>query len=69
MESSMQADSNARVQRVRSRREVDDLLGISLSSLARLEASGEFPGRTKITERRYGWRDSAINEFIRARST
>jgi predicted DNA-binding transcriptional regulator AlpA len=48
---------------------VCDLLGVSASTLARLEASGEFPGRTKISERRYGWRDSVISDFIRARST
>jgi predicted DNA-binding transcriptional regulator AlpA len=50
----MQTDSEVRVERVRLRREVCDLLGVSASTLARLEASGEFPGRTKISERRYG---------------
>jgi predicted DNA-binding transcriptional regulator AlpA len=71
MEKRMQAmqTDGVKVERVRSRREVCDLLGVSASTLARLEASGEFPGRTKISERRYGWRDSAISEFIRARST
>ena len=34
-----------------------------------LEASSEFPPRTLISERRYGWRESALAEFIRARST
>ena len=65
----MQIDSEVRVERVRSKRQVCDLLGISPSTLTRLEASGEFPPRTQISERRYGWRDSAIAQFIHARST
>jgi predicted DNA-binding transcriptional regulator AlpA len=50
MEKRMQAmqTDGVKVERVRSRREVCDLLGVSASTLARLEASGEFPGRTKI---------------------
>jgi predicted DNA-binding transcriptional regulator AlpA len=65
----MQADSDVTVERVRSKRQVCDILGISPSTLTRLEASGDFPARTQISVRRYGWRDSAIAQFIHARST
>ena len=58
-------DSELRVERVRSKRQVCDLLGISPSTLTRLEASGEFPPRTQISERRYGWRDSRLQVQIR----
>jgi predicted DNA-binding transcriptional regulator AlpA len=55
--------------RIRSRREVCELLGISLSTLSRLEKRGDFPSRTQLSERRYGYRDSAISQFIAERST
>ncbi len=68
MEAALDSQSTTSL-RIRSPREVCALLGISPSTLLRLEASGDFPHRTRITERRHGWRDSAIAEFLARRST
>jgi predicted DNA-binding transcriptional regulator AlpA len=53
---------------VRSRREIADLLGISVRTLTRMETRGEMPPRTRISDRRFGYRDSVIKQFLDART-
>ncbi len=55
--------------RVRSRKEVCDLLGLSASTLQRLERDGTFPSPVQLSQRRVGWTEDALREFIKARST
>jgi excisionase family DNA binding protein len=57
-----------KVGRVLRPREAAEKLGISLSTLKRLEADGELPARTQISQRRYGWPEVAIDQFILGRS-
>jgi len=52
---------------VRSRQEVAEILGISTRTLSRLEVSGQMPPRVRVSDRRFGYRDSAINKFIAER--
>ena len=51
---------------VRSRTETAARLGISVQTLARIEATGELP-RVKISTRRVGYRESDISRFLNAR--
>ena len=53
---------------VRSPKEAAERLGISISTLRRLEQRGEGPRRIKISDRRIGYPDSALADFIAARS-
>jgi len=52
----------------RSRKETAELLRCSLRTLRRLELRGELPPRIKVSDRIFGWRDSQINEFLKART-
>ena len=61
--------TETKVERLRSRQGVAALLGIGLSTLSKLEAKGDFPPRVQISERKFGWPDSAIRKFMDARST
>jgi predicted DNA-binding transcriptional regulator AlpA len=53
---------------VRSRKETAKILSISLATLARLEKAGQMPPRIKVSDRRYGYADSAIEKFKAART-
>jgi len=53
---------------VRNRRETAKILGVSVRTLRRMEARGEAPPRVRITERIIGFRDSAIDAFLNART-
>jgi predicted DNA-binding transcriptional regulator AlpA len=60
--------SESVVDYVRSRQETAKRLGVSLSTLARLEKQGKAPPRVKISDRCVGYSDSAIAAFIRQRT-
>jgi predicted DNA-binding transcriptional regulator AlpA len=61
-------EARSRIDYVRSRRETADILGISLRTLGRMESRRELPPRIRVSERIYGYRDSAINQFIASRT-
>lgn len=50
-------------------RDAADKAGISVSTLKRLLAGGEFPAKIKITERRVGFVESEVDAWIEARVT
>jgi len=49
------------------RYQVAERTGLSVSSIKRLEARGEFPRRVHISENRVGWLLSEIDDWIAAR--
>jgi predicted DNA-binding transcriptional regulator AlpA len=53
---------------VRSRQETAQILRVSLRTFRRMEMRGEAPPRIRVTERVFGYRDSAINEFLTSRT-
>jgi predicted DNA-binding transcriptional regulator AlpA len=53
---------------VRSRKDTAKILGISVRTLQRMEARGEMPPRIRVSDRIFGYRDSAINEFLTVRT-
>lgn len=46
--------------------EVVDRIGLSRASIYRLVAEGKFPTPIKLGDRRIGWRDSSINEWLQS---
>jgi predicted DNA-binding transcriptional regulator AlpA len=54
---------------IRTRKETAQRLRISLRTLQRMEARGEAPPRIRITDRIFGYRESAIDVFLRERTT
>jgi len=60
--------NEARPDFVRSRRDTAKILSISLSTLARLERTGQIDGRIQLSDRRFGYSDSAIERFKTART-
>ncbi|WP_138430918.1 helix-turn-helix transcriptional regulator [Fodinibius saliphilus] len=44
--------------------ELQDILGVTSSTLWRMEKEGRLPARIKISERAVGWRKSDIEEWI-----
>ena len=59
---------DAGVDFVRTRQETAKILGISVRTLTRLEQRGEAPPRVKISDRIIGYRTSAIDQFLNART-
>lgn len=53
---------------VRPRKETAKILGVSTRTLRRMEVRGQAPARVKITDKIIGYRDSAINEFLKSRT-
>jgi predicted DNA-binding transcriptional regulator AlpA len=53
---------------VLTRKQTAQRLGISVKTLSRMEARGEAPPRVKITARITGYRASALNQFLEART-
>ena len=53
---------------IRTRRETAEIMRVSLRTLSRLEAQGEVPARTRISERIFGYRDSTIRAHLDART-
>ena len=58
---------DASIDYIRSRKEVAKLLGVSVRTLARIEARGELP-TVRITPRIIGYRASEIEKFLAART-
>jgi predicted DNA-binding transcriptional regulator AlpA len=54
---------------IRTRKETAQRLRVSLRTLQRMEARGEAPPRIKISDRIFGYRESAIDAFLRLRTT
>ena len=52
--------------RVLSRRQYADILGVTLRTLSRYEKAGNAPPRTRLSERRWGYRQSAVDRFLSA---
>ncbi|MBR9650600.1 helix-turn-helix transcriptional regulator [Thalassovita aquimarina] len=55
--------------RILRRQEVEGITGLSRSSIYRLLDCDRFPAPIRLTERRIGWRQSAIEAWIRERET
>ncbi len=64
----MKVDEAKPIDRIRTRQEVAALLSISTRTLSRLEDRGEMPPRIRVSDRRYGYRESDIRAFINSRS-
>jgi predicted DNA-binding transcriptional regulator AlpA len=52
--------------RVLSRRQYAGILGVTLRTLSRYEKAGNAPPRTRLSDRRWGYRQSAVDRFLRA---
>ena len=48
-------------------KEVIDRTGLSRTTIWRLEKSGRFPGRIKLSARSVGWFECQVDEWIRDR--
>lgn len=48
-------------------RQAAEKAGVSVSTLKRLLVAGEFPRKVNITERRIGFLESEVDEFIQQR--
>jgi prophage regulatory protein len=46
----------------------EDRLRVSKSTFYGLIRSGEFPKPVRISKQRVGWREAAVNEWVRTRS-
>jgi predicted DNA-binding transcriptional regulator AlpA len=53
---------------IRTRQETAERLRVSLRTLTRMEQRGDLP-RIKISDRIYGFRDSAIDAFLKSRES
>jgi predicted DNA-binding transcriptional regulator AlpA len=62
------AENNNYVDFVRSREETAKILNTSTRTLSRWEKLGMAPRRTQLSERIIGYRDSAIREFLDAKT-
>lgn len=47
--------------------ELQDILGVTASTIWRMERDGRLPARIKISKRAVGWRESDIEEWIQNR--
>ncbi|MFC1572831.1 helix-turn-helix transcriptional regulator [Candidatus Eisenbacteria bacterium] len=54
--------------RILRRAQVCDITGLSYSSIYRLERSGRFPQRVKLTDRLVGWHEEEILQWKHERS-
>jgi predicted DNA-binding transcriptional regulator AlpA len=52
--------------RVLSRRQYAGILGVTLRTLSRYEKAGNAPPRTRLSDRRWGYRRSAVDRFLSA---
>ncbi|HKL56181.1 MAG TPA: AlpA family transcriptional regulator [Roseovarius sp.] len=48
-------------------KDVQDITGLSRSTIYRHINAGTFPAPVKLTERLIGWRDSTISEWMASR--
>ncbi len=54
--------------RILRRKDVEDLTGLSRSTIYRHVSAGTFPAPVKLTERLIGWRESAISDWVDSRA-
>jgi predicted DNA-binding transcriptional regulator AlpA len=54
---------------IRTRSEAAQMMRISVRTLKRMEAQGRMPPRINITERIFGYRDSALRAYLDARTS
>lgn len=52
-------------ERIVSSKEVQELTGLSRTTIWRLERNGEFPARVQLSSTRIGWRFTEVQEWIR----
>lgn len=57
----------AALDHVRSIQQTAEILGVSTRTLHRMQLRGEAPPRIKISDRIFGYRDSAIDHFLASR--
>ena len=60
------AEIPQRPDRVLSRRQYAEILGVTLRTLSRYEKAGNAPPRTRLSDRRWGYRQSAVDRFLSA---
>jgi predicted DNA-binding transcriptional regulator AlpA len=60
------ADIPQQPDRVLSRRQYADILGVTLRTLSRYEKACNAPPRTRLSDRRWGYRQSAVDRFLSA---
>jgi predicted DNA-binding transcriptional regulator AlpA len=53
---------------IRTRRETAEIMRVSVRTLQRMEAQGEMPPRIRISERIFGYRESALRAHLDART-
>jgi predicted DNA-binding transcriptional regulator AlpA len=53
--------------RIRTRKQVAEYLGVSTRTLTCMETGGELPPRVQITERIFGYRDSDLSKWVAQR--
>ena len=51
-----------------SRQKTAEILTVSLRTLDRMESAGKAPARTALSDNRFGYRISAINQFLNERT-
>lgn len=56
------------IDRVRSRKQTADRLGICVRTLQRMEARGEAPPRVQVTTKIVGYKDFEIERFLTSRT-
>jgi prophage regulatory protein len=56
-------EGSLRGDRVLRKREIGRLLGLSLATVDRLRAAGDFPPAVRLSTRRIGWREIDIREW------
>ncbi|MEB8389263.1 AlpA family transcriptional regulator [Rhodobacteraceae bacterium KMM 6894] len=54
--------------RILRRKDVEELTGLSRSTIYRHVSAGTFPAPIKLTERLIGWRESAISSWMHSRT-
>ena len=68
MSRNMQRKSDLAEKHLR-RRAVEDITGLSRSTIYDLMGKGQFPRPVKLTGKAVGWPESAISEWLNSRST
>lgn len=53
-------------ERIVSSKEVQELTGLSRTTIWRLERNGEFPARVQLSSTRIGWRFSEVQDWIQS---
>lgn len=60
--------SDTKVGQVFSMADLEERLGLSRATIARMVIAGEFPKPLKLGARRIGWRDTTIDEWLSSRA-